>query len=83
LNKQILPLDETLQAIEEFAELVWAERTIVLSPPNVLLRRALSDDELVVRRPSHFFSSLYGNRTCSADSSFRAEDDFFIKRRPW
>jgi hypothetical protein len=48
LNEQVFALDETLQTIEEFAELVRAERTVMLSPPNILLRRTLLDDVLVV-----------------------------------
>ena len=61
LNEHISTLKETLQTLEEFIELIRAQRSVVFSPPDVLLILALSDNVLVIWRSSRLITGVDGN----------------------
>ena len=47
LDEHVSPLEKALEAIVEVVELIRAEGTVVLSPPNLLFRRGFLHDELI------------------------------------
>ncbi len=79
LHKDILPLQESLHAVEEVVELVGAKGAVVLSPPDLIVGRWLFDDELVVRRTGGVLAGIGDDGTEMRDPRLASERDLLIQ----
>jgi hypothetical protein len=74
-------LQETGHAGEQRAELLAAERPVVLAPPDVVFGGGLADDEFVGRGARGMFAGGHHHRTEMRDARFSPEHDLLVQRR--
>ena len=78
LHEDVASLHETQQARVQLLEFFRAERTVVLSPPDVALAGRFADDELVIRGPGGVLARKRDERPPDDGRALAAKHGFFI-----
>jgi len=83
LNEKFFVLGKCLHSRYKCFELLNTERTIVLTPPDLVFGGFLSDNGFVCSRSCRVLSRVHQNGPLMDAMSFIAEYDFLVKRRGW
>ena len=80
LHEHIAALEESLYPVVEIVELLGAERTVVLSPPDLSFGARLPHDELVGGGAGGVPPRICHDRTHARDARLPAECNFLVER---